>query len=114
MDTQRRPAFVDPSPPLVGWQAGLDAARSAPEVVDVARCFVARISAEEFAGLPVDCRPRKLVDADDLVDYAVTLVRRSCVSEKPSELLLQVAGFFTDACHRLSQLGRRPSAAATQ
>ena len=99
----------------LSWQDRLDGAPAADEVVSIAREFVALISPEELAGLPAECRPRKIVDADDVVDYAVTLVRRSCASQSSSGALLQhMASFSTDACGRLSQLGRRPAPIARQ
>lgn len=94
----------------LGWQDRLDHAQDGDEIVVIAREFVARISAEEYSLLPADCRPRKLVDADDVVDYAVTLVRRSCATDSMSDAVVeQLASFFTDACSRLSQLGREAS-----
>ena len=99
--------------PNVGWQGRLDEACHADEVVAIARDFVARISPEEFSALPVDCRPRKIVDADDVVDFAVTLVRQSCASDTSSDVLLQhMAAFFMDACSRLSRLGGRAAVAS--
>ena len=87
------------------WQGRLNEAQVPDEVVAVARDFLARLSPEESFGLPPDCRPRKLVDADDVVDYAVTLVRRSCETEMLSDALVhQMAVFFTDASRRFSQL----------
>ena len=107
MTTEIQPAPHHPGPgPSIGWQGVLDAACSADEVVAIARDFVARISPEEFSALPPGCRPHKLVDADDVVDYAVTLVRESCAGESMSDSLLQqIASFFTHACTRLSVLG---------
>ena len=84
----------------------LDESGSPEEVVAVARDFVALISLEELSALPPDCRPHKLVDADDVVDYAVTLVRESFTGEGASDPVLQhIATFFTHACTRLSVLG---------
>jgi hypothetical protein len=92
----------------VGWAGHLETAGDAHQVVEISRDFLARISPEECSDLPVDCRPRKIVDAEDVVDYAVTLVRQSCAGEASSNVLLQqMAAFFIDACGRLSQLGGR-------
>ena len=115
MSTHTQNVFPGPrAAPGVGWQGRLDESGHPDEVVAVARDFLARISPEELSGLPVDCRPRKIVDADDLVDYAVTLVRRSCASNTSSDVLLQhMATFFMDACSRLSLLGR-PTPLASQ
>jgi hypothetical protein len=89
----------------LSWQSRLNAAQEPDEVVTIARDFLARLSPEEYSRLPDDCRPRKLVDADDVVDYAVTLVRRSCEADRLADALVhQMAAFFTDASRRFSQL----------
>ena len=100
----------------VGWQGRLDDAQGSDEVVALARDFLARISPEEFSRLAPDCRPRKLVDADDVVDYAVTLARRSCATDNLSDALLHhMAAFFNDAARQISRLSyHRPEAASRQ
>lgn len=102
---------IQTSPPShaasLGWQDRLDQASDREEIAAIAREFLARITAEEFANLPPQCRPSKIVDADDVVDYAVTLVKHSCARDNMSDAVLhRIASFFTDACSRLSQLGR--------
>lgn len=98
----------------ISWQGRLDGAQGPDEVVAIARDFLARISAEEYSGLPEDCRPHKLVDADDVVDYAMTLVLRSCASDSLADAVLeQVATFFTDAAGALSRLAVRPAEGET-
>lgn len=88
-----------------GWQWRLDDATSAAEVVEVTRDFLATWTPEEFAALPEDCRPGKIVDGDDVADIAFTLVQRSCEDAHLSDERLQrMAGFFTHALQRLSQL----------
>ena len=91
----------------------LDEAGSPDEIVAIARDFVARISPEEFSALPADCRPRKLVDADDVVDYGITLARESCAGKSLADSLLhQIAALFTHACTRLSVLRTHAPSAA--
>ena len=97
-----------------GWQDRLAQSGSAEEIVAVAREYLARITPEEYSNLPPECRPRKIVDADDVVDYAVTLVRGSCEAGNASDAVLQhLAGFFTDACTRLSQVNSALTHAST-
>jgi hypothetical protein len=89
----------------VGWQGRLDAATSRDDVVHVARDFLALVGPEEVARMPVDCRPVKLVDGEDVANYAVTLTRRSCDPDCFEDHNLQrIAAFFGDALGRLSQL----------
>jgi len=89
----------------VGWQGRLASANTRESVVDVARDFLAQVGPEEIARMPADCRPGKLVDDDDVANYAVTLARRSCDPDFFSDHSLQrIAAFFGDALGRLSQL----------
>lgn len=93
------------SPATGGWQERLSAATRAEHVVDVARDFCAMITPEEASQLPADCRPGKLVDAQDVSDYAYVLVRLSCADEHlTNPILLKLATFFTRASLRLSQI----------
>jgi hypothetical protein len=96
----------------VGWQGRLEAATSREGVVDVARDFLALVTPEEVARMPVDCRPVKLVDGEDVANYAVTLTRRSCDPDCFNDHNLQrIAAFFGDALGRLSQLTPAPAGA---
>lgn len=96
----------------VGWQGRLAAATNREDVVGVARDFLALVGPEEVAGMPADCRPGKLVDGDDVANYAVTLARRSCDPDCFNDHNLQrLAAFFGDALGRLSQL--TPASAET-
>lgn len=89
----------------VGWQGRLAAAASREDVVGVARDFLALVGPEEIARMPADCRPGKLVDGDDVANYAVTLARRSCDPDCLGDHNLQrVGAFFGDALARLTQL----------
>jgi hypothetical protein len=100
------------SPASVGWQGRLAAASSREDVVDVARDFLALVGPDEVARMPVDCRPAKLVDGEDVANYAVTLARRSCDPDCFADHNLQrIAAFFGDALGRLSQLAPAPAAA---
>lgn len=96
----------------VGWQGRLAEATSREDVVAVARDFLALVGPEEVARMPVDCRPGKLVDGEDVANYAVTLARRSCDPDCFNDHNLQrIAAFFGDALGRLSQLAPARAAA---
>lgn len=101
-----QPGFENQKHPAsIGWQGRLAAATSREAVVDVARDFLALVGPEEVARMPVDCRPVKLVDGEDVANYAVALARRSCDSDCFNDHDLQrIAAFFGDALGRLSQL----------
>jgi hypothetical protein len=89
----------------VGWQNQLQEAASLTDVVRVARDFLASWTPEELASLPKECRPGKLVDAEDIAGVAFNLARSSCERERISDdRLHRIANFFTAAAQRAAQL----------
>ena len=87
----------------LGWQGQLDHATRPEAVLAVARDYLAQVSPEEIAQLPEDCRPQRLVDADDVATYALELARRQASPDAP-EILNKLAAFFSDASTRLSHI----------
>lgn len=87
----------------LGWQGQLDHATRPEAVLAVARDYLAQVSPEEIAQLPEDCRPQRLVDADDVATYALELAHRQASPNTP-EVLHKLAAFFSDASTRLSQI----------
>lgn len=87
----------------IGWQGQLDQADRPEAVLAVARDYLAQVSPEEIAQLPVDCRPQRLVDPEDVAGYAFQLGRRQSAPDA-SEVLHKLAAFFADASNRLSQV----------
>ena len=91
--------------PAMGWHGRLLDAASSAEVVELTRTFVASLTPQEMAALPRDCRPGKIVDAEDVHAFAYALVRRSCASDRMGDgALMRLASFFTDAARQLSRL----------
>jgi hypothetical protein len=103
--------FARGNPPLVAvtWQEQLDQAPGGVEVMELAREFLASFSPQELAGLPQGCTPpAKLVDPDDVSDYAYELARRNhAMSSQSPELVGKLAAFFSNAAHRLSTIAAR-------
>lgn len=107
-----RPDFSEPPAPFgafsssMCWQLRLHQADLAEEVVTLARDFLAEWSPRELSFLQPDLRPRKIVDGDDVNDYALELVRQQQVSMDPraAPQLHRMANFFSTASLRLSQL----------
>ena len=87
----------------LGWQGQLEQADTPEAVLNVARDYLAQISPEEVGELPEDCRPARMVDAEDLAIYAVTLARRAS-GDEPGDLLHKLSTFFADASARISQV----------
>ena len=86
------------------WQERLDDVTSEPEVVDVARDYLATLSPEEFASLPEALRPGKIVDANDITTYAFDLVRKECHDEGVQHLVQRLGHIMSRASIRLSEI----------
>ena len=90
----------------VSWQQMLACAQSADEIVAAARNFIAKFDHQTLARLPAKCRPPKLMDGNDVAEYAYELVSHHCADDD-AELIAVVndlAAFFSQASTRLSQL----------
>jgi hypothetical protein len=83
----------------MSWQDRLDEASTEADVVAVVREFLATVSPSEVARLPVELRPRKIVDASDVTQYAFDLVRGDVLDNEGTQRVL----------HRLAHVSSRAS-----
>ena len=88
----------------ISWQDRLDLAATEPEVVEVARDYLASLDPFEIAQLTERCRPRKLFDASDIASYAFDLAREHTEEPPPSGLVHRMAALFVHANIRLSRI----------
>lgn len=96
----------------MSWQMVLDAAQSEQELVQVARDFLASFTPHEVELLPVECRPRKLVDGEDVAAYSYDLtLHRWDDGDAAAAVIQSFARFFADASERLAQIKRSISSA---
>lgn len=86
------------------WLDRIDTAVSVEEVLDVVRVYLAHLTPPEVAALPPKCRPRKLVDGNDIAEYALDLVRETCTDEAGTPLVLKIAAVVSHASSRVSEL----------
>ena len=86
------------------WQERLDAATAEADVVDVVRDYLATLSPQEFAYLPENLRPGKIVDANDITTYAFELVRYECQDDGAQRLVQRLANVLSRASIRLSEI----------
>src|SRR5690349_3807175 len=85
------------------WFDLLAAAGTPEEVVRVARDFLATWTPEEIARLPADCRPpRTLRFAEEVVDYAFSLVKAHVDDASQNEVITRMANFFAEASWRVA------------
>lgn len=94
-----------PPEKTVTWQGRLNGSTSEDEVVGVARDFVAQFDHADVARLPAECRPCKLVDANDVSNYAFTLVQHCTGGDTEGAVLVEkLAAFFSHASIRLARI----------
>jgi hypothetical protein len=98
-----RPEELVPGAPLT-WEHRLDLAESEAEVIELAREYVAQLEHWEIVLLPEELRPRKMVDALDISNYAFELVRYDCEDDICARLIHKLAAFFSRCSIHLSQL----------
>lgn len=86
------------------WIDRIDAATTIDEAMDLARVYMAQFSPQEIGSLPPRCRPRKLVDASDLTEFALDLVRETCIDPEPSPTVMKMAAVISHASSRISEI----------
>lgn len=86
------------------WQERIEEAGTEPEVVAVARDYLARLSQDEYAELPIALRPRKIVDANDIAAYALDLARHEAEDPDEMNLVQRLAQLMSLATVRASEL----------
>jgi hypothetical protein len=104
---------------MLSWFRQLDEAKSASEVVAIARDYFAMWSPDEIVLLPESCRPARFRDVTDLEDLhraAVEEFRKTRATGPEFELLQKLTGFIGRACVRIAQVrdgqqGEEPAAA---
>jgi len=85
----------------------LDAATNEHEVVQIARDFIASFTPHELELMPEECRPGKLVDAQDIASYSYDLTTHRCAeADSGADLIASFAHFFADATQRLAFVTR--------
>jgi len=98
------------------WEGQLEQAATPAEVIAIARDYLALLAPEEIVLLPVDARPRRVRDADDLAEIHERLVeayQRTRASGAELALLQRLASFFARATARLSDLAAGASGSRT-
>ena len=86
------------------WSELLSRAGCADDVLTTARDFLARFSPGEIAQLPDACRPGKLVDEDDVTNYAFLLASDACAALDAVGVHARLSAFFAAASSRISEL----------
>jgi hypothetical protein len=92
------------------WDLTISEAATEHDVIELTLYFISTWTPQELARLPLDCRPGRIRDADDVGSLAVSLSRAvMSASTQDAPYVQRMAGFFAQASERLSQLLRAPS-----
>ena len=93
------------------WHQMVDSAQTPGEVLDIARDFMASLTAEDLVSVPEDCRPAELADQSD-IDFWNLRLAEECRSiwgtSRDGQTVTAMSQFFLHASVRLSRLGDAP------
>ena len=92
---------------MTSWYSHLDRAKTVGDAVAVARDFMATWSPEELALLPMQCRPGRLRDQEDIETLHGTLVeayRLSRATGVELDALQRLTSFVVRASIRIAEL----------
>ena len=94
------------APHALSWSERLDRCQTPAQVVEIARDYLAAVDQAVLVALPPDCRPSRMVEPHDVLEYAYFLVRTHCVTRNPAleERLDRLARFFAQAALRVSEV----------
>ena len=89
------------------WHDGMVSLVDAEALTAWVNDYLASWSPYEIAGLPVECRPRRLRDVDDIEHWYQTLSESYCAGAAlgpNADLYLKLLSFFSDATQRAREL----------
>ena len=92
---------------MSSWFQHIDAAKTPFEVVNITRDYLATWTPDELARLPVQCRPGRIRDEQDIEQLHVRLVEeygRSRPSDETLAALQRITSFIVRASVRMAQL----------
>jgi hypothetical protein len=100
-----RESNITAHPNALTWQDHLALARSAYEVVEISRHYLATWEPSELTALPADCQPPELLENPEaIVTYSFILVQCHYGLSTDNAELYRMANFFTHATRRVAQL----------
>ena len=92
---------------MSSWFQQIDAAKTPFEVVNITRDYLATWTPDELARLPVQCRPGRIKDEQDIDQLHVFLVEeygRGRLSDDALSALQRITSFIVRASVRIAQL----------
>ncbi len=100
---------------MLDWRRYLACAANEHEIVNLTREYVATWSPEEISRLPSDYRPGRIVDGDDIGQWAYELARAHTslrYTDEQDALLMRMLAFMSEAAMRLAEVKAVEAAAA--
>lgn len=89
------------------WHHRIVESRSWPELLDVAREYIASLSPQEWASVPHKCRPTRIKGIDDLDFWHQRLAEAFldvAATSKATDMHREMLAFFTAAAERASEM----------
>ena len=93
------------------WYQMVDTAQTPGEVLDVARDYLASLTAEDLVSVPDDCRPGEIHGQSDIDFWNLRLaeeLRAIWGTSRDGQMVTELAQFFLHASVRLSRLSEPP------
>ena len=97
------------------WRGVINGAATEEQIVGIVRDYLACWSPEEIVRLPVECRPGRVHDGEDISQWAFELTSCHLAGRIPAEdepLLLKMMLFVSEAAERLAKVKAARRAAA--
>ena len=92
---------------MLSWFQQIDAATSTPQVVAIARDYLASWTPDELGRLPAPCRPGRVKDEQDIEQLHVCLVEeygRNRLTGDALSALQRLTSFIVRASVRIAQI----------
>ena len=89
------------------WREELDAAATEKDVIDVVHDYVALLSRDDLSAMPEASRPGMIATAEQVAEWAVTLVRGQLAHAAPGEgadVMRGMGEFFAAAAGKMTDI----------
>jgi hypothetical protein len=99
------------------WREELAAASTEKDVINIVRDYVALLSSDDVAAMPGESRPGFIGTAEEIAEWAVTLVREQLALVAASEgveVMRDMCEFFAAAAAKVTQIAIARAARSTE
>ena len=106
---------TSPRSSMLDWRRYLARAATEHEIVKLTREYLATWGPEEISRMPANCRPGRIVDGEDISQWAYELARAHTslrYDDEQDALLVRMLAFMSEAAMRLAEVKALEAAAA--